>query len=121
MSDTIYDADRDDFATQLVGKSIKTIAGDVIELTDGTTLEVQNTGDCCAWFRGEVEAIDLTDNAITAVERVENGEDNDDYGDENYSIHILSAHKLIAKVNIEGNATSGYYCHSINLNVKAGK
>lgn len=118
MSDTIYDMTAGDLAENLIGKSIKAIAGDVIELTDGTVLEIEDTGDCCAYFNGSLEVIDLTDNAITRVEQVDLGED--EY-DEKWSLHILSAHKLIAKVNIEGDSTSGYYCHSINLKVKAAK
>lgn len=121
MSKTIYDADSTEFAAELVGKSIKSIAGNTIELTDGTVLEIQNTGDCCAWFTGSLEVIDLSDNAITRVEHVDREPEDDSDYDEHWSIHILSAHKLIAKVNIDGNATSGYYCHSIDLKVKAGK
>lgn len=121
MNKTIYDANDDDFAKELVGKSIKGIAGDTIELNDGTVLEIEDTGDCCAWFTGSLEAIDLTDNAITNVEYVDRGKQDDSDYDEHWSLHILSAHKLIAKVNIDGNATSGYYVHSINLKVKAAK
>ena len=113
--ETIYDASTYEFERELVGKSIKAIIGDRIELSDGTILELEDTGDCCAYFNGELEVIDLTDNAITSVECEDRGED--EY-DEKWSLHILSAHKLIAKVNIEGNSTSGYYCHSINLLVK---
>ena len=40
-----------------------------------------------------------------------------EYGDESWSIHILAANKHIADVNITGDATSGYYCHSINLEI----
>lgn len=115
----IYDMTSRDLAENLVGKSIKGIAGDTIELTDGTVLELEDTGDCCAYFNGSLEVIDLTDNAITSVKHVDREPKDDSDYDEHWSLHILSAHKLIAKVNIDGNATSGYYCHSINLKVKA--
>lgn len=115
---TIYDMTDRDLAEQLVGKSIKTIAGETIELTDGTVLEIQGTSDCCAWFQGDIEAFDFDDNVITAVEEHDAEAWYED--DEAWSLHVVSAHKLIAKVNIEGNATSGYYCHSVNLIVKAG-
>ena len=114
---TIYDMTGDELAAQLIGKSIKAIAGNTIELTDGTVLEIQDTSDCCAWFRGDIEAFDFGDNVITAVE------DHDEEAEDEYahawSLHVLSAHKLIAKVNIEGDPSNGYYCHSVNLRVKA--
>ena len=117
-SETIYDASADDFAKELIGKSIKAIAGDTIELNDGTILELEDTSDCCAYFNGDLEVIDLTDNAVTGVEHVDRDPSDDSDYDEHWSIHILSTHKLIAKVNIDGNASNGYYCHSINLRVK---
>lgn len=118
MSETeINDMTSHDLAEQLIGKSIKAITGETIELMDGTVLEIQDTSDCCAWFSGDIEAFDFGDNVITAVKR-HDVEAEDDYT-EAWSLHVLSAHKLIAKVNIEGNSTSGYYCHSVNLIVKA--
>ena len=117
MNETIYDMSDRDLAEQLVGKSIKSIAGSTIELTDGTVLEIEDTSDCCAWFRGDIEAFDFNDNVITAVE-THDAEAEDEYT-EAWSLHVLSAHTLIAKVNIEGDPTSGYYCHSVNLTVKA--
>lgn len=124
MSKTIYDMGSGDLAEQLTGKSIVSVSGDSMTLNDGTVLELEDTADCCAWFSGSLEVIDLSDNMITNVEHVnrdpEDGSGHDEY-DEHYSLHILSAHKLIAKVNIDGNASSGYYCHSINLKVRAGK
>lgn len=113
----IYDMTDGDLAKQLVGKGIKAIAGETIELTDGTVLEIEDTSDCCAWFQGDIEAFDFGDNVITAVERHDTEAENE--YDEAWSLHVLSAHKLIAKVNIEGNASNGYYCHSVNLIVKA--
>lgn len=114
---TIYDLNYHDLQDELLGKSIAAIAGDTIELNDGTILTLEDTSDCCAWFSGSLEVIDLSDNAITRVEQHDVETPEDDY-DEHWSLHILSSHKLIAKVNIDGNAQSGYYCHSINLRVK---
>lgn len=121
MIKTIEDMSDRDLAERLIGKSIVSVSGDSMTLNDGTVLELENTGDCCAWFTGSLEVIDLSDNAITNVEYIDRGPSDDSDYDEHYSLHILSAHKLIAKVNIDGNATSGYYCHSINLKVKEAK
>lgn len=117
MNETIIqDMSDSDLARQLIGKRIKAIAGQTIELTDGTVLEIEDTQDCCAWFAGDIEAFDYHDNVITAVKEHEASAAHDI--DEAWTLHVLSAHTLIAKVNIEGNATSGYYCHSVNLRVK---
>lgn len=117
MSDEkIYDMSRDDLAQRLVGKSIKGIAGSVIELTDGTVLEIEDASDCCAWFTGDIKAFDFADNVITGVEQVD-AKAAGEY-DEAWTLKVFSAHKVIAEVNIEGNSTSGYYCHSVALRVK---
>lgn len=112
----IYDMDAADLEQRLVGKSIKGIAGSVIELTDGTVLEIEDASDCCAWFSGDIKAFDFTDNVITGVSRKE-AKAADEW-DEAWTLQVFSAHKVIAEVNIEGNATSGYYCHSVGLRVK---
>jgi hypothetical protein len=104
-----------DLAEYLIGKSITAIAGDTIQLSDGTVLEIENTSDCCAWYIGEIEALDYADNIITNVEEYEI---EDSEAPDAFSIHVLSNHKLLAKVNVEGDSTSGYYCHSVNLIVK---
>lgn len=111
----IYDMETENLADNLVGKSIKSIAGQTIELNDGTILEIEDTASCCAWFDGTIEAFDFEDNVITRVERVE-AIAQDKY-DDAWSLHVFSAHKLIAKVNIEGNESNGYYCHSVNLRI----
>lgn len=118
MSDLeIYDMDETDLSTHLVGKSIRSISGNTIELTDGTVLEVEDAADCCAWFSGDVKAFDFTDNVITGVTRKD--VDAAEEYDEAWTLQVFSAHKIIAEVNIEGNASSGYYCHSVGLRVKA--
>lgn len=117
----IYSADETDFARELVGKSIKHVDEDRIALTDGTILDIEEGGSCCAWFHGTVREIDLDQNVITRVDRVDD-DFGDDFGDEKWTINVYTAHKLIAAIDIEGNPTSGYYGSSINLTVrKAGE
>ena len=108
-----YDMTDEDLASELVGKKIVNIDPDTntITLHDGTKLILRDANECCAWFEAELKEKNLTDNAITHVTTT--GE----YGDESWSIHILAANKHIADVNITGDATSGYYCHSINLEI----
>ena len=118
MSDqNIYDMSSADLASQLIGKRIVSIAGETLQLDDGTVLQFEDTSDCCAYFNANVEAFDFFENAITNVTQIDTGKN--EY-DEAWSLHVLSNHKLIAKVNIEGTSSSGYYCHSVNLIVRRG-
>ena len=108
-----YDMDAQDLAGELVGKRIVEIDADANTMTlhDGTVLTFRDAYDCCSWFEAELKEHNLTDNAITHV--TTSGE----YGDESWSIHILAANKHIADVNIDGSVGSGFYCHSINLEI----
>ena len=105
----------EDLERELIGKSIVEIdeSGNNLTLNDGTILEFRDTADCCAWFGANLRAGNLTDNAITAIKVTDRQEE--EYADEDYTIHIFAANKKIADLDINGNPTSGYYCHSINL------
>ena len=113
--DTVYDMTPEDLERELIGKSIVEIdeSGNNLMLNDGTILEFRDTADCCAWFDANLRAGNLTDNAITAIKVTDR--QGEQYGDEDYTIHILAANKNIADLDIYGNPTSGFYCHSINL------
>lgn len=119
--DTIYDMTAEDLERELIGKTVTGIDESENRLTlhDGTTLEFRDTADCCAWFNANLKAGNLTDNAITAIKVTDNQKE--EYGDEDYTIHILAANKKIADLDINGNPTSGYYCHSINLGIYTPK
>ena len=115
--DTIYDMTFDDLEKELIGKTVVAIdEGDnALTLDDGRVLKFRDTADCCAWFNGELRAGNLTDNAVTALKVTDRQKEV--YDDEDYTIHILAANKKIADLDIYGNPTSGYYCHSINLDI----
>ena len=114
ISDTYYSADEGDFQKELIGKRIVALTESTVILDDGSVLQIEDGGDCCAWFSGAFRALDLDDNAITRVEHVDRGkEDKDDW-----SLNIYTAHKQIAAVDIDGNPSSGYYGSSINLVVR---
>lgn len=113
-TEKVYSMERDDLASRIIGRSIRVIEGNTITLDDGTVLELEDEADCCAWFAATIEVIDLTENVITNVVEVATPHDEDD-GIQSWSLHILSRHQLLAKVNIEGDPTSGYYCQSVNL------
>lgn len=115
-NDTYYSADEGDFAKELIGKRIVALTESTVTLDDGTALQIEDGGGCCAWFSGAFRALDLDDNAITRVEHVDRVEEND--RDDHWSLNIYTAHKQIAAVDIDGNPTSGYYGSSINLVVR---
>jgi len=106
-----------DLERELIGKRITEVDTGAGELTldDGTRLIFEDTSDCCAWFSAQLQEGNLTDNAVTRVD-CDYPTAADPY-DEAWSLHILAGDNRIASVDIEGNSTSGYYCHSINLRV----
>ena len=111
---TIYDMTGYDLEKALVGKSIVATSEDSISLSDGTVLHIEDTGDCCAWFEGAVRSIDLSDNIVTGIR-----EDDRD-GDEwpvHYTLTVLSHAREIVAVDIDGDPTSGYYVHSVDLRI----
>lgn len=116
--------DQDLFAFTVIAVAVISLFGfltyvkltaDTMTLHDGTILTFRDTADCCAWFEAELKERNLTDNAITRVTTTR--ECGDEYGKQSWSIHILAADEHIADVNINGYEGSGYYCHSINLEV----
>jgi archaellin len=116
MEQTIYDAHEGTFEKYLMGRRIVDIEDQTITLDNGTQLELENTHDCCAWFNGEITnlALNIEENIITDVTRT----DDTNKDNEAYTIHVLSQSDKLLDIEITGTSTSGYYCHSINLNVK---
>ena len=113
----IADMTFSDLEKELIGKTVVEIdeSENTLTLDDGRKLAFRDTSDCCAWFDANLRAGNLTDNAITALRVTDRQEDG--YDDEDYTIHILAANKKIADLDIYGNPTSGYYCHSIDLEI----
>lgn len=119
--DTIRDMTAQDLERELIGRAVTAIdeRNNKLTLDDGRVLEFKDTFDCCAWFNANLTAGNLTDNAITAIKVTDRQEE--EYGDEDYTIHIFAANKKIADLDINGNPTSGYYCHSIDLDIHTPK
>ncbi|ATW58461.1 hypothetical protein SEA_C3PO_61 [Corynebacterium phage C3PO] len=114
---TIRDMTFEDLEKELIGKTVVAIdeSENTLTLNDGRKLKFRDTADCCAWFNGELSAGNLTDNAVTALKVTDRQKE--EYADEDYTIHIFAANNKIADLDINGNPTSGYYCHSINLEI----
>ena len=116
MKNFVFDMSDTDLRDEVVGKKIISVNDSSCTLDDGTVLVFEDTSDCCAWFAAEVKAGTLVDSTITGVE-VEDRGSPEAWTRESYTIHVLSADTRVMAVEIEGDASSGYYCHSINLNV----
>ena len=112
----IYDMGKDDLEKEVLGNSIVSIEDKKITLSNGKVLEIEDTDDCCAWFTGDIKAFDFADNVVTGVEEIKH--EGTSSAPESWALRVLSKHKTLAEINIEGDSTSGYYCHSVNLNVK---
>ncbi|GAA1049475.1 DUF7448 domain-containing protein [Arthrobacter russicus] len=114
----IYDMTEDDLAKIVLGKTITNIdtKNNTCTLNDGTILEFEDTSDCCAWFSAELHAGHLTQNMITNIQVEDKAADDQDF-DQKYTIHVLAEATEVLAIDIEGTPTSGYYCHSINLNI----
>lgn len=114
--DYVYkDMTESDLEKEILGHAVTEVSegSGTITLDNGTVLSFADQADCCAWFCAELTAGNLTDNAVTSVDVTYN--DSDEV--EDYTIHILAANKKIADIDITGDPTSGYYCHSIALEV----
>ena len=107
----MYSARGGDFEAVLVGRKIVDADNDYIMLDDGTRLDFEPGGDCCAYWR--VDSLkfngEFRDNIITAV--------TDSGGDNDYTIHIFAELSEVAEIQIDGNYGSGYYGYGINLKV----
>ncbi len=114
----IYDADEDNFKELLLGRRVASIEGEILTLDNGTQIELEDAQDCCAWFEGEVRnvAINYSENIITDISRSD-----ETATDDGFIVHVLSQSEVLFDIAIEGDASNGYYCHSINLLVKGGK
>ena len=118
---TVCDADASDLSKEMVGKSIVRIDEEksTIALNDGTVLELESDFGCCAWFEVmSMKAIDVEDNVITAVNNEDSTLKNGDRSSGAFDIVVLSRQKEIARVQIDGDPTSGYYCSSVRMVVR---
>lgn len=120
-SEIIRDMTPEDLESQLIGKTIVAIDTDTnkITLNDGTILTLADASSCCAWFEASIRKGNLTDNAITAVEVTYDEEPEEFSSYSSWTIHVLAENKKICDIDICGDETSGYYCHSINLEIQA--
>lgn len=116
--ETIRDVTRTDLEELLIGHKIVDINEDdkTIILDNGTQLTFEDVDECCAWFEAELKKGNLVDNIVTAV-KYEQLEPEKGCPDR-CTLHVLAVDENICDVGIYGDATSGFYCQSVLLQVK---
>ena len=112
---TYYDMDLDVLKSHIVGHTIVDIDtnSNTLVLDNGVILELVDAYECCAYFKALLDNINLKGNIVTALEYI----DYDSSSPVSWGISILNESSIIGNILIEGNPTSGYYFHSINLEV----
>jgi len=116
MTDEDYYGTEENFKELLVGRKVKEIKDLTLVLDNGTEIELIDSVDCCSWFTPSISNYDLlqSNHIITDVTTTENTDDSPD----GFTLHILSEAMPLFDIQIEGDASNGYYLHSIYLDIK---
>ena len=115
-----YGLSADSIKEYLVGHMIVSIDEHHSEMTldNGTVLELIDACECCAWYDAVIGDDIKLKTIITDVDE----EPNDDSDAvEAYRIVILGEDSRIGTIDVEGDPTSGYYCHSAYFSVRVKK
>lgn len=115
-----YELSADSIKEYLVGHMIVSIDEYHGEMTldNGTVLELIDAHECCAWYDAVIgDDIKLK----TIITDVDEEPDDDSDAVEAYRIVILGEDCRIGTIDITGDPTSGYYCHSAYFSVRVKK
>lgn len=115
-----YGLSADSIKEYLVGRMIVSIDEYHGEMTldNGTVLELIDARECCAWY----DAVIGNDIKLkTIITDVDEEPDDDSDAVEAYRIVILGEDCRIGTINVVGDPTSGYYCHSAYFSVRVKK
>ena len=115
-----YGLSADSIKEYLVGRMIVSIDEYHGEMTldNGTVLELIDAHECCAWY----DAVIGNDIKLkTIITDVDEEPDDDSDAVEAYRIVILGEDCRIGTINVVGDPTSGYYCHSAYFSVRVKK
>lgn len=115
-----YGLSADSIKEYLVGRMIISIDEYHGEMTldDGTVLELIDAHECCAWYDAVIgDDIKLK----TIITDVDEEPDYDSDAVEAYRIVILGEDCRIGTIDVVGDPTSGYYCHSAYFSVRVKK
>lgn len=109
---TIYHSDKEEIVDLFVGKSVKKISDDQLQLSDGTVLQiVPNEGGCsCGAGDYDIDYINECENIITNVELVVTDSGYEDWeGETSYDLFVYSGHQKINLLSVKGDDGNGYY------------
>ena len=115
-----YGLSADSIKEYLVGRMIVSIDEYHGEMTldNGTVLELIDAQECCAWYNAVIgNDIKLK----TIITDVDEEPDYDSDAEEAYRIVILGEDCRIGTIDVTGDPTSGYYCHSAYFSVRVKK
>ena len=115
-----YELSADSIKEYLVGHMIVSIDEYHGEMTldNGTVLELIDAHECCAWYDAVIgDDIKLK----TIITDVDEEPDDDSDAVEAYRIVILGEDCRIGTIDVTGDPTSGYYCHSAYFSVRVKK
>lgn len=115
-----YELSADSIKEYLVGHMIVSIDEYHGEMTldNGTVLELIDAHECCAWYDAVIgDDIKLK----TIITDVDEEPDDDSDAVEAYRIVILGEDCRIGTIDVAGDPTSGYYCHSAYFSVRVKK
>lgn len=115
-----HELSADSIKEYLVGRMIVSIDEYNGEMTldNGTVLELIDARECCAWY----DAIIGNDVKLkTIITDVDEEPDYDSDAVEAYRIVILGEDCRIGTIDVAGDPTSGYYCHSAYFSVRVKK
>lgn len=112
-----YGLSADSIKEYLVGHMIVSIDKYHSEMTldNGTVLELIDARECCAWYNAVIGNDIKLKTIITDVD--EEWNDDSDAADA-YRIVILGEDSRIGTIDVTGDPTSGYYCHSAYFSVR---
>ena len=115
-----YELSADSIKEYLVGHMIVSIDKYHSEMTldNGAVLELIDARECCAWYDAVIGNDIKLKTIITDVD--EEWNDDSDAADA-YRIVILGEDSRIGTIDVTGDPTSGYYCHSAYFSVRVKK
>lgn len=115
-----YGLSADSIKDYLVGHMIVSIDEYHSEMTldNGAVLELIDARECCAWYNAVIgNDIKLK----TIITDVDEEPDYDSDAADAYRIVILGEDCRIGTIDVAGDPTSGYYCHSAYFSVRVKK
>lgn len=119
--DSIYNDEIEQIKELFIGKSVKKVGDDTLELSDGTVVELRGNGGCGGCSNGYYYLTELNEvpNIITniTVSR-ESDEYSNGFADTIYELFVYAENRKINLASFEGSDGNGYYGTGFYINVR---